>query len=399
VPFWISRAYRKFIGDRLVTCKKINNEWEAEVEKNPNRLVITYNDDELQAYDPLYAIPYRKGDKAGTLYKPIVIDYPKPGGGRSEIKVMFGLSPEGWRLQKGTSATDRVNTDERHIRGTSIGVPAVCDSGKWSIMRNGREISWLSDGHLHGRQEPVDRWWGMEIQYNAELDDAFNVQNVKYQVGLSKALRKKLKEEINSTILELRKNIQDVFDRNETRKVSEERKTEEKGETSPEIIVPADLEDVADTSEDPDTFLRKLIKNSAERKEILDELGQRKFVEKEDWEKRVPKDTNLMFEYHALGGEILMTKYANHPWFQALAATEKVLKRRVKNGELEVDDLEDIYHETRILWDILFQTLVIALATASPTEIQQRIIDKIISRWGQLALAKAEERSRAIASL
>ena len=396
IPFWISRAYRKFIGKNVVACQRKAKEWEANVVKNPKPIKIYYNNELLRPYDPLYAIPYRKGDRGGTLLKPIVMDYPSSDGTTiGQVRILFGLSPAAWRKERKTSAEDPVNLNERFIRGGKQNAWPVGDSRKWSIVRNNREVSWLHDPYLYGRAEDVDRWWGMEIQYDSELDDVFNVQNVKYQVGLSREFRRKLKSEIDSTIRTLRTELSDLFEKTKNEKKKKRKKEEEDENEDPftELLDDDDLEDVGDTDETPNEFLVKLKANAEERKRIMEALSDRKFVEEEDLTRRVPKDTNLMFEYHAKAGEVLMTKYANHPWFRKMESLEKGIEEKVsEGGEIDLAFLEEQHHEIRILWRILLNTLVISLATVSPNEVQQKIIDKVLSRWGKLALEKTEKR-------
>ena len=398
IPFWISRAYRRFIGEKTVTCKKVKEEWQANVAKNSKSIAIYYNDEKLKAYDPLYAIPFRKGDKGGTLYKPIVINYTKPdGSGNGTIRILFGLSPERWRKKSenspNASAKDSVNVEERLIRGGGQQLPSIADSRKMSICRNGREVSWLQDGFLYGRVDEIDRWWGIEIQYDAELDAVFNVQNVKYQVGLTKELRRKLKQEIQTTVNELRKEVRRVFALDSAAIKKKKRKQEQETEDPiTDLLEDEDLEDVGDTDEAPNEFLKKVITNTKARMEILDKLSERKFVDEENFSRRVPKDTNLLFEYHAKGGEVLMTKYMNHPWFEKMVQCEAALKEAAAAGDLTPHDLEDHYHEIRILWNILLSMLVISLATVSPNQVAQKHIDKVLSRWGELTLAKVEKR-------
>ena len=159
------------------------------------------------------------------------------------------------------------------------------------------------------------------------------------------------------------------------------------------MVDPDDLADVGPTDVKPSDFLKKFEKNAKRRKELLKQLSNRKFVEQIDEEKRVPKDTNLLFEYFSEGGEVLMVKYANHPFFQSLDSIEEMLKTKLDEDELSAAELENAYHELRILWDILLSTLVVTLATVSPNDVQQKIIDKVLSRWGQLICDKVEKHN------
>ena len=89
----------------------------------------------------------------------------------------------------------------------------------------------------------------------------------------------------------------------------------------------------------------------------------------------------------------MKVKYANHPFFQSLDSIEEMLKTKLDEDELSAAELENAYHELRILWDILLSTLVVTLATVSPNDVQQKIIDKVLSRWGQLICDKVEKHN------
>lgn len=393
IPFWISRAFRKFIGEKVVNCKI--SEKKSLIEENNNRINIYYNKQLLKAYDPLYAIPYReKDEQGGKLYKPIVIRYPKSdASGMSELIVQIGLSPENWRQTYKISADSPVNIDERYIRGGGAYYQTITDSRKVSIIRNGREVSWLHDGYLFGRLNDLDRWFGVEILYNSELDDIFNIQNVKHQVGLSGELRTKIREEIKPTVQGIRNEINKVFE-TEKNKIQQIKKDEET-DSRPTIEVESDdLDGAHDTDEEPNDFLKRQNLNAKERKKILDELSERDFESIEDYIKRVPMDTSLLFEYVSKGSEILMYKYMNHPWFKRMKEIEDDMTNYVETtDDISSDELEKYYHEIRILWEIMLTTFTISIATLSPTHVEQAMINKLLSKWGSLSMKYVEKRN------
>ena len=392
IPFWISRAFRKFIGEKVVNCKI--PEKKSLIEENNNPIKIYYNNQLLKAYDPLYAIPYREEDKqGGELYKPIVIRYPKSdSSGMSELIVQIGLSPENWRQTYKKSADSPMNTDERYIRGGGADYPTITDSRKVSIIRNGREVSWLHDGYLFGRLNDLDRWFGVEILYNSELDDIFNIQNVKHQVGLSGELRSKIREEIKPTVLGIRKKIENVLenDKNQTKQTKQD---EEKDSGLTFEVDTEDLKGAQDTEEEPNEFLKRQNLNAQERKKILEELSEREFKSIEDFMKRVPMDTSLMFEYVSKGSEILMYKYMNHPWFKRMKEIEDDMTSYVETtDDISSDELEEYYHEIRVLWEIMLTTFTISIATLSPNRVEQAMINKLLSKWGSLSMKYVEKR-------
>ncbi len=386
ISFWISRAYRKFLGDKVVKTEKNGNSWESKIKKNEIKRNIYYNDELIdRIYDPLYKIPYRDKDKKGSeKIRPIVIEFPKlDGSGFSQIKVNFGLSPKEWRkysdVSKNASARDPINVKERLIVGQKN---KLRDSSKISILRDNREVSWLHDHYLFGRYDPLDRWWGIEIEYSSDIDDTLKPKAMKFQVELSSEIRKKLKEEVASTVKVLRDTIKEDF-QEDRKKEGKKKKDKEKDNGGPDYD-PDDIPD-SDTKETPNEFLDKLKLKTSERREILEQLSDRHFVTQKDNEKRVPKDTNLLFEYFSKGGDIIMAKYMNHPLFRKMENVEDELFKLSEKEELTSEVLALKYHELQVTWEILLQTMIISLATITPSGVQQHYIDEFLSRWGQLS--------------
>ncbi len=393
LKIWLGRAYRKFIGEKVVFTDP--NNYKSNIIENPNPINLYYNDKKIKAYDPLYVIPFRDEDKiGGRLYEPLIIKMEKPdSSGIGEIIINIGVSPENWRLYKNTSATDPINQNERFILGGGSNSNEIIDSRKISILRNNREVSWLHDSNLFGRYDPLDRWWGMEISYNSDMDEIFNVENVKHRLKLSTDLRNKIKEELYTTIEGIRKEISRVMDLNEN--TEKEKRREEEKENNFEVSFSEDeLEEVKDTEVSIKEHLEKeLIKKKDINKE-LNELNNRKFVVKEDFKKRIPLDTNAMFEYQAELGEIYMTKYMNHPWFSKFEELEEQLNNYIQNSDkIDSKKLNEYFHEQRLLWEILFRTLVVSLATIpSNSREEKKFVQTFLSKWGSLSSKKVEER-------
>jgi hypothetical protein len=60
-------------------------------------------------------------------------------------------------------------------------------------------------------QRPIDRWWGCEINFEPELDECWEVKNVKRGARPTDELRRKLRELLNLPIIQMRKEIQDYW--------------------------------------------------------------------------------------------------------------------------------------------------------------------------------------------
>lgn len=113
-----------------------------------------------------------------------VDNYGLPGGGigapeYSDITIRFSLLPSEWRQRKGSGGAN-ITTIPRGI---------TKDSEGFSILRNYREVWWGTIPYWNqvagketkgwSRFDPQDRWWGCEIHFDAWLDRAFAVKNIK----------------------------------------------------------------------------------------------------------------------------------------------------------------------------------------------------------------------------
>lgn len=63
-----------------------------------------------------------------------------------------------------------------------------------SIVRNDREIDFGSFGFFDYYNIPEHRWWGIEISFKSELDDAFGISNNKQSVNLKSLSKQEMNE-------------------------------------------------------------------------------------------------------------------------------------------------------------------------------------------------------------
>jgi hypothetical protein len=180
---WMGRTYRYFI-------------WEDDV-------TIKIDDELVKAIDPLYVrlektqFPY---DKPGNrfesqLFQWPVDEYDAPAGAPAEstIRIEMSLLPEYLRKNSGDGGAEAAR--KRHI-DENEGV---------SILRNRREVfyghipHWKAAGPGWPAFEDIDRWWGCEIHFDAVLDRAFTVKNIKRGAVPSKQLKENIKRLIQPT--------------------------------------------------------------------------------------------------------------------------------------------------------------------------------------------------------
>lgn len=187
-PLLLGRIYRYFLWNSGPKAEPI-----------PGRsrpMIIKLNGQAVHAVDPLYhrrELTRFPEDPQSDVFEDQMIEWPvdnegikvRPGGqkppAKSSIRVRFSVLPEDWRPYAQASGKDPYKTilEERGIARDSRGI---------SILRNYREVYF---GEIDGRTwrhtkptgwsrfEDKDRWWGCEILFDAWLDRAFDVSNVK----------------------------------------------------------------------------------------------------------------------------------------------------------------------------------------------------------------------------
>ena len=180
---WVARAYRYVI-------------W-AGVE-------IYIKEEKVVAYDPLYLNTEQTEfpndpcaiEKLSESFEWLV---PNSPGKTSLISVKLTLLPEEWRTKQGDGG--RPPAKERRIP----------ENQGISILRHHREVAFGNFHPMVPSQEDIDRWWGCEINFEPELDECWEVRNIKRGARPIKELRDKLKELLTHKIHALRKEVQNYW--------------------------------------------------------------------------------------------------------------------------------------------------------------------------------------------
>ena len=180
---WVSRAYRHII-------------WSG--------VEIYINDEKIFAYDPLYFntdLSKFPSDPCATERLSESFDWPIPNlaGKTSAISVKLTLLPEEWRQVQGDGG--RPHARERRIP----------ENEGLSVLRHHREVAFGNFYPIVPKQEEIDRWWGCEINFEPELDECWEIKNIKKGARPTEELREKLKEILAPKIHELRKEIQNYW--------------------------------------------------------------------------------------------------------------------------------------------------------------------------------------------
>ena len=325
---WIGRVYRKFIGEEIIKDDK--------VVPNDNQRHIFLNDgdtnEEIPSMDPLYATKTTFADERAELYKAIVMEewvheFDKPPDnpyGKKSIVIRVSLLPASWRpaTKMGSSKENknrRVHTNE--------GI---------SILRNDREVFYghipyytvpdpVHSGRGKGFHE-LDRYWGCEIAFDADLDHWFSVKNIKVGAKPTPELRLKIQEALNPTIQSLRKKIRDEWGR-----VSAEKKKATGGAASGTDDAEDMLNDGTDPPEPTQDVIDEIIKDSGAIKEKQKEDLELRLREKTlVFNKRYDVDVRGNFiDVTSVGGRIMININMNKPFFKKFFGILELLPKDV----------------------------------------------------------------------
>ena len=311
---WIGRVYRKFIGEETIIGEK--------VVLNKDRRHILLDDgkttEEIPAMDPLYVTKTKFSDEVTNLEKPIILEeeiheFDKPPNnphGRKEIVIRTSLLPASWRSAPKTGNS----VENRHRRvNTNEGI---------SIIRNNREVFYghiahyrITDKHSTHYKSfiDMDRYWGCEIVFDAELDHWFSVKNIKVGAKPIPELRKNIEEALNDTIHAFRKEIRDEWDRNKAKK-TEETGGATSGTGEAESVLGGDNPSHNPEPNDIDTIITNSgVTKEKAKQEIRLKLEKNPVV----FHKNFGMDGRGNFiDIISRGGNTLIELNMNHPFFQ-----------------------------------------------------------------------------------
>ena len=294
---WIGRTYRRFIWDGIS---------------------IKLNGNEIPAIDPLYVRTDKTrnpNDQKAAEVESIIIEWPRKINNNDddisyhEIKIRMSLLPEEWREYKGSG--ESTENKARYVP-MNEGI---------SILRNDREVFYGKIPNWPGKRfSDIDRFWGCEISFTAELDRSFQVKNIKRGAIPSSGLKKTIHEKIKATRKEFVEKIQEHWKDENIRK----RKEESESETS---TGHEDAENVAKKTNTTKHVIDKDKNLEEESKKLARELKEQNKVEEQAaWEIKFQsqpftvKDDSwkgpLFMETSHLGGNSVLLYNQKHPFFE-----------------------------------------------------------------------------------
>lgn len=375
---WIGRTYRKFIGQEIIEG--------STVIPNPNQRHIFIDDGEtnteITAYDPLYATKTKYNqDEVAEIDMPVTIEeivheFDKPSKISPEPKVItirMALLPEAWRKERRRSGGSEDNKNKRIPTNEGI-----------SILRNGREVFYGSIPYYKIRDPrsghkgflDLDRFWGCEIEFDAELDHWFSIKNIKVGARPLPELREKIENAINPTIQDYRAEIRKIWD--ETEKENAVKNKELDGTEDAEGAIRKTLpQKVKPTEEDID----ELIKKSGEiREEIKKEIKLKLANSPIAFIKDTKMDRRGNFiDIISRGGSIIINLNMQHSFFKKFFKLAKTLSTAENDKNQQEKIIEDM--QTNLLLLIASFTLARKSIIAESQDSEDPI-DKLLHTWG-----------------
>jgi len=193
---WLSRTYRHFIDGGVR---------------------IQLNDTIVEPHDPLYlmTVPRLATDEKAEVLLDESFDWDVPSdpSRHSTVRMKMTLLPASWRLKRGWGNPDRTQTRERRIH----------DNEGISILRARREIFYgVLPRFYPTAVEEIDRWFGIEISFDPELDECFRVKNVKKGAEPVEGLRDALKKRFDAAIRTARRRIKDTYTEQDNKEKAEQ---------------------------------------------------------------------------------------------------------------------------------------------------------------------------------
>jgi hypothetical protein len=386
IKFWAGRTFRYFIWNQGPKGEQIRS----------HPLTITINGEKVPALDPLYhktEMTRFEEDLRSDLYPDMPLSWPVDSYGLpnadaapefSEILVRFSLLPEQWRLKKKSSA-ESIEAAERGITRRSNG---------FSILRNYREVWWgpIPFWNRYGpkgwsRFEDTDRWWGCEILFDAVLDRAFAVKNIKDGAQPLPELMETIKMKILPSRKTASEKIQATFAKTEKEERDDElRRAHEddmrrrhaeaeriaKKTAMPNPQLGADL----DPEEALNQFIeqREAYKSEEAAASIRNLFESQPFtIEETGWK------GSKFFDAAHMGGNAILEYNMDHVFFERITDLLQILEE-----EEDVDAVE-IANELKVLIDLLIVSYARAEANfADETMMKaEQFVENIRNYWGQ----------------
>jgi hypothetical protein len=359
---FIARAYRRFLDQGLV----------IELDAKP-----------ISLFDPLFLLDnpriikrYGPEEVRGTVVDEADIEI---ADGHS-IHVTVTLAPEEFRPKEGAGGG-------KDSKGRDIGDFRIDDSaGKISMLRNDREINYdIVPRLLPAGVDKVDRYIGIEVAFPAELDEYFQVRNVKRGAVPVNKLREELRRWLDRPVRAARKQIRGYWNEVKTREraTSEDHTEATEAAARAEKTAPGGKAGQDLSPEDVDQAIRDLLKDlgldsgedtDEQEARIREQIERKPIVLVDgDWPGKE------LFEIVHLNGKAIVKVNHRHPFIRDVYDP---LKKVATDGvdQIEPEELIDLARKVELAIDVLFLAYAKAENMHPNPDTQY---DSLRSYWGQ----------------
>ncbi|MER6279770.1 ATP-binding protein [Streptomyces sp900105245] len=363
---FIARTYRKFLDQGLAI--------------QLNTTTITLLDPLFRLDNPRIARNYPKEDVQGVLIDEA--DIPIADGHNIHVTVTIAPVQFRWREGEGGSK-DR---DGRDIREFQIPDSA----GKISMVRNNREINYdIVARLLPSGVDKVDRYIGIEVAFPAELDEFFQVRNVKRGAVPVDKLRNDLRTWLERPIKQARKSIRAHWGEIATQERAAARQHAEAtaaAARADKTMLPGragkDL-----TEKDAEQIIELLIEDLG----VTDDQEQAEQVREQVKEKPFTLVDGSwpgkeMFEIDHLNGKAIVRLNHRHPFIRDVYDRLKAVADGGVNGTDAVEMIK-LIRKTETALDVL----ILAYAKAENMHVNPDQFGDLRSYWGQYTQAFMRE--------
>lgn len=318
---WIGRTYRTFLDGGIK---------------------ITLNERDIYPHDPLYIMPSKLHPEVvpATEIEPIVIPVQIPNleDKTSDVIIRMTLIDKSLRAVRGSGSSP----EAKKLR--------IPDNEGISVLRAGREIAYDVIREVQGSPQDIDRWWGCEISFDPELDELWQVRNIKRGARPVDSLTEQIRSRISRTIKTFRDQIQADWKKT----TNEENKVQGVHHVSEDIareVEPRSVKGRAGKntpSEQKEKLVNELLETKTETQEQFEERKERFYQQPftildSDW------PGSEFFESKYFGDQIVIQYNNRHPFF------EKVYRRllEIEKSEEPVEVNSDLIALVRNAIDLL----------------------------------------------
>jgi hypothetical protein len=352
---WMGRTYRYFIWDDIT---------------------LTINNKHVYAIDPLYVNANKTQNPdipVAKEYDPIVFNYatmkelddPEDLPLDAPIKIRLSILPEEFRQKQGAGGSEEAI---KYYINRNNGL---------SIVRNRREVFYGEIPYFKPAFEEIDRWWGCEISFNAVLDKAFTVKNIKRGAIPVADLRERIQDEINPTRKTVKTMVQKFW-----------REQEAKAATPPEEDNGhGEAEDVAGNTQMPKSQIDKNKNTEDEIDRAVDLYSGDDQAQKDALRGKLSKKILAIEEREWLGSDFFNTEYLGGKSLLVYNTRHQFFKEldKIMQAILVVYTVSRLHQALRTLIDLLLVSFSKAEALFDPGQSMkvETFMEDIKADWGK----------------